>query len=174
METLLQKIYDNLKYLKKVKNQTDFGAKLGYGKSYTSTLLKSVAPLHAELADSLRKVFGISAEWLDSEGKQGEMVESNTERKSLHSGNKPGSGFTENTDYKAIGEIGTDLDDGGSTKSNTPDMMKTILLIMERQSIAYDKDAEARLLNARSTDRLTSILDRLESRLDAEYSMQVK
>jgi hypothetical protein len=66
METLLQKIYNELKYLKKVNNQTHFGTLLGYEKSYTSTLLSSVKPLTPDLKERLVKVFGISARWLNN------------------------------------------------------------------------------------------------------------
>lgn len=49
METPLGKVYKELIYLKKVKNQTEFGNALGYNKGYVSTLLKQATPLKSEV-----------------------------------------------------------------------------------------------------------------------------
>jgi transcriptional regulator with XRE-family HTH domain len=68
METLLGKIYRELRYRKKVRNQTDFGDKLGYNKGYISTILKSAQPPSAELCNKLEKVFGVSRKWILADG----------------------------------------------------------------------------------------------------------
>lgn len=80
MEPLVQQVYNELKYLNKIANQTDFANKLGYGKSYVSTLLRSVRPLHAEVQRKLGEVFGVSVEWMASNGHAGTMFANAQER----------------------------------------------------------------------------------------------
>lgn len=69
MESLLRKVFDELKHLKKVKNQTDFGNKMDYGKSYVSLLFQQDPPVSELVKKKLVNVFGISKNWLDTEGK---------------------------------------------------------------------------------------------------------
>lgn len=71
METPLGKVYKELIYLKKVKNQTEFGNALGYNKGYVSTLLKQATPLKSEVRMRLNKVFGVSIEWLEKGDESG-------------------------------------------------------------------------------------------------------
>lgn len=68
MEAVVGNVYNELKYLKKVKNQTDFADQLGLGKSYVSTLISSVKPPVREVCEKLQTKFGISATWLATNG----------------------------------------------------------------------------------------------------------
>lgn len=70
METMLQAIYEELKYLKLVKNQTDFGEQLGFKKAYTSTLLKQAdVPLH--IYKKLLEVYNVDPDWIKHYGDAG-------------------------------------------------------------------------------------------------------
>lgn len=79
MKTLLQKVFDELKYMDVVKNQSDFGEKMGYTKSYTSTLIKMGANLPNTVQNKLHKTYNISLEFLASGG-NGSMFEGKTNK----------------------------------------------------------------------------------------------
>ncbi len=49
----------------KVKNQKDFGDKLGYNKSYVSELMNEAQPITDPIKERIRTVFGISKQWWD-------------------------------------------------------------------------------------------------------------
>ena len=73
MKTVLQSIYDELLYRSIVSSQTEFASKLGYGKSYMSTLMKSTDPIPDKIQYKLSEQFAISKAWLQSGGKEGSM-----------------------------------------------------------------------------------------------------
>ena len=66
METRLGKVYNELYYTKKVKSRVDFGDQIGYNKGYISTILRSTAPISAEVSKRLTKTFGINRDWLEN------------------------------------------------------------------------------------------------------------
>ncbi len=79
MKTPLQIIFDELSYLNKVDTQYEFGEKLGYkSEGYISTLLKSNNPIPYKMQKKLNEVFGISMEWMQSEGREGDIFTNKT------------------------------------------------------------------------------------------------
>lgn len=72
-KSLVQWVYDELKYKGTVTNQTDFSERIGVTTSYVSKLLKSTEPLPVKIREQLVDQFGISRVWLQSGGKEGSM-----------------------------------------------------------------------------------------------------
>lgn len=70
---LLQKIYDELLHKKKISNSKDMADRLKFGESYISRLRKSNETLPKNVTNKIIRVFGVSAEWLASGGKEGDM-----------------------------------------------------------------------------------------------------
>lgn len=75
-KTLIKKIFDALFTGGRVKNQFDFGEKLKYTSGYVSTIMKNDADLPQKVKSRLNSVFGISKEYLDSNGTIGTMFPS--------------------------------------------------------------------------------------------------
>ena len=71
MKATLRTVYNALKYANKIQTQTDFGDKLGWKKSFTSTMLAKPA-ISEDVKTKLCSVFGVSRAWLDSEGEIGQ------------------------------------------------------------------------------------------------------
>ena len=55
---------NELRYLGKVKNQTDFGTQLGYGKAYFSQVMNGHESLSNAIAKEIETKFGVDANWL--------------------------------------------------------------------------------------------------------------
>ncbi|MBX2906217.1 MAG: helix-turn-helix transcriptional regulator [Taibaiella sp.] len=70
-QPLLLTIFDELLYRKKVTSQSDMATKLDVTKGYISKLLKSGDTLPPSVRIKLEKEFGISEEYLSSNGTQG-------------------------------------------------------------------------------------------------------
>lgn len=60
----LVKAFDELRYLKKIKSQTDFGEQLDYNKSYVSELFNERKPITEGVANAIQTKFAINADWL--------------------------------------------------------------------------------------------------------------
>eukprot|EP01012_Entosiphon_sulcatum_P049033 TRINITY_DN67631_c0_g1_i1.p2 TRINITY_DN67631_c0_g1~~TRINITY_DN67631_c0_g1_i1.p2 ORF type:complete len:146 (-),score=18.89 TRINITY_DN67631_c0_g1_i1:1209-1646(-) len=60
----LVKAFEELKYLKKVSSQLEFGSKLGYTKSHFSQIMNGAQPFPDKIATSLETTFGISSDWI--------------------------------------------------------------------------------------------------------------
>lgn len=70
---MLQKVYSKLLSLDQVTSQQDFAEKLGFTPGYVSRLLKSDKPVPKEVAPVIADKFGVSLEYLASNGEQGSM-----------------------------------------------------------------------------------------------------
>lgn len=79
--TLLQTIFDELLYTKKISNQNDLAVKLEVSKGYVSKLIQSTDPLPAAIRLKLQNVFNISREYLASNGTQGTMFPAKAQEK---------------------------------------------------------------------------------------------
>lgn len=77
MKSLLKLIFDELFVKQKVKNQFEFGEKLEYDSGYISRLMKE-GLIPAKMQKKLHEIFGISREWLATEGKKGTMFDEDT------------------------------------------------------------------------------------------------
>lgn len=72
-QPILQKIYTELLYRKIVSNQQDLGEKIGKSKGYISKLLQTKDSLPLSVQLKLNELFGITREYLSSNGKTGTM-----------------------------------------------------------------------------------------------------
>lgn len=71
-KSLLKLIFEELYTSAKVKNQFDFGTKLGYSSGYITSALK-LREIPHKMQKKLHEVFGISMEYMASNGAQGKM-----------------------------------------------------------------------------------------------------
>jgi phage repressor protein C with HTH and peptisase S24 domain len=74
-ETILLQVFETLRSEKKVKNQDAFAKDLKLTPSYISRLLKSNDILPKEVMATINKVYGVSLEWLASNGAEGSMFD---------------------------------------------------------------------------------------------------
>lgn len=63
-KNLIKQVFDELFTNQKVKNQFDFGNRLGYGSGYVTTLMKADKPLPMKVQHRLNEVFKVSLTWL--------------------------------------------------------------------------------------------------------------
>lgn len=70
--TILELIFEYLWKNKIVKNQSDFSAKIGYNRGYIHNQLKEAEIPH-KMQKKLHEVFGISMQYMASNGKEGSM-----------------------------------------------------------------------------------------------------
>ncbi len=66
---MFKAVYEELRYLKKVRNQSDFAEKLGYGKSYVSDLMADNEELPKKVQKKLTEVFEVQPQYFVSRNK---------------------------------------------------------------------------------------------------------
>lgn len=106
-KTLLQQVYDELKYKSQVKNQTDFAAQLGYDNAYVSRLIKSKEPLPFKFQSLLHDKFSFNKKWLTTNGKEGEMFNEQAQSNGAHVAENIGDGDTLNRLMRILEQMQT-------------------------------------------------------------------
>jgi plasmid maintenance system antidote protein VapI len=159
MDALVGNIYNELKYLKKVKNQTDFAQQLGLGKSYVSTLIASSKPPIREICEKLQSKFGISAVWLATNGNSGTDMFGNVKRVDVQNivAEEPSTYTAAQKTHKNEGDI--DMD-----------MLYSLIQTQHDYAIAAKDNAAA----AKDTARANLILTELLQSTYGEHGMKKK
>lgn len=160
MKTLLRNVYDELKYLGKVKNQTDFADKLGYNKSFMSVMLARNTLVDAMPA-KLSRVFGISRDWLDNYG-----PESDVKQMFARLNNKVEStkDYGQEKSYSHVNVNDIDLQDTKLLPTMLKDMIAlyrestevslTLARANEHLARSREKDSDSMNIMAKGLDRL--------------------
>lgn len=150
MNDRLLKAFEDLRALKKVKNQADFGTQLEVGKTYFSQVMNGAKPMTYKLATKIETVFSIKANWL-MKG-EGEMFVNDNTKHRLK---------TDTTNDR--GEVSLSL-----TKIEEEEMVGKYLWIVEQNTRVMSANAkiiEGLVSTARTlsdtNERLSLILDRL-------------
>ena len=146
MAKLLQMVYDELLHQKKVKSKKDFSEQLQNNAGYiTRESQKEGCPPKTIRLKLIRK-FGISGEWLDSDGTKGEMFDSrvNVKQRNENDG-----------DFK-IDDVGQKTESASFARNSNEDA-----IYIQEVAVSIRELAASFNVLAKTNDRLVSIIEQL-------------
>lgn len=130
MKTPLQQIFDKLLFDNLVESQVDFAKKISYTEGYVSEALdkQTISP---KMQKRLNELFGISKEWMQSEGKEGDMIPGKSKPNEVRA--IPHEDFMEVTYLPAKAQGGYVA---GFADSTNPDLMQFPTMLVSKE---YEK-----------------------------------